>query len=95
MKGLGVVLSQQGEDNKVYPVAYASCALSPQEQRVTELQTLAVVWAVRHCLAYLYGSSVVVFTDDSAVRAALISTESMPIGEAKFTAVVLRTLRSK
>ena len=75
VKGLGAVLSQRGEDDKVHPVAYASRALSPQEQRysVTELETLAVVWAIKHYLAYLYGNSVVVYTDHSAVRAVLNS----------------------
>ena len=75
VKGLGAVLSQKGEDGKIHPVAYASRALSPQEQRysVTELETLAVVWAVKHYLAYLYGHDVLVYTDHSAVRAVLNS----------------------
>ena len=99
VKGLGAVLSQRGEDDKVLPVAYASCAMSPQEQRysVTELETLTVVWAIKHYLAYLYGNSVVVYTDHSAVRAVLnspISMESTLVGGAKFMVVVLRTSRS-
>ena len=75
VKGLDAVLSQQGEDDKVHPVAYVSRALSPQEQRysVTELETLTVVWAIKHYLAYLYGNSVVVYTDHSAVRTVLNS----------------------
>ena len=71
--GLGVVLSQRAEDGKVHPVAYASRSLSPQEKRyaITELETLAVVWAVSHFHAYLYGHDVHVFTDHSAVKAVL------------------------
>ena len=67
------MLSQTGEDCKINPVAYASRALSPQEQRysVTELKTVAVVWAVKHYLAYLYGQDVLVYTDHSAVRGVL------------------------
>ena len=38
---------------------------------VTELETLAVVWAVTHFRAYLYGHDVIVYTDHSAVRAVL------------------------
>ena len=71
--GLGAVLSQRAKDGKVHPVAYASRSLSPQEKRyaITELETLAVVWAVSHFHAYLYGHDVHVFTDHSAVKAVL------------------------
>ena len=67
--GLGAVLSELRM--RVHPVAYASRSLSPQEKRyaVTELETLAVVWAVSHFHAYLYGHNVQVFTDHSAVKA--------------------------
>ena len=70
---LGAVLSQQAEDGKTHPVAYASHSLSPQEKRyaVTELETLAVVWAVSHFHAYLYGHAVHVYTDHSAFKAVL------------------------
>ena len=73
VKGLGAVLSQTQDDGQLHPVAYASRALSPQEKRyaITELETLAVVWAVNHFHAYLYGHDVCVFTDHSAVKAVL------------------------
>lgn len=62
-------------DNKEHPVAYASQALSSQESRyayaIIELEMLAVVWAISHFLAYLYGHDVVIHTDHSAVRAML------------------------
>ena len=59
--GLGAVLSQPARDGRLHPVAYASHSLSPQQKRyaITELETLAVVWAVSH------------FTDHSAVKAVL------------------------
>ncbi len=41
----------------------------------TKLETLAVVWAIKHYLAYLYGHNVVVYTDHSAVRAVLNSPQ--------------------
>ena len=71
--GLGAVLSQPQEDERIHPVAYASRALSPQEANysVTELETLAVVWAVTYFHTYLYGHSVTVFTDHTAVKALL------------------------
>lgn len=71
--GLGAVLSQKLPDQKLHPVAFASRALSPPEKNysVTELETLAVVWAIKHFHAYLYGNSVKVVTDHSAVRTLL------------------------
>ena len=73
VKGLGAILSQAGEDGKRHPVAYASCALSEPERRyaITELETLAVVWAMNHFHHYLYGHNVTVFTDHFAVKAVL------------------------
>ena len=73
LKGLGAVLSQLQEDNRLHPVAYASRSLSAVEKRyaVTELETLAVVWAISHFHAYLYGHDVTVYTDHSAVKAVL------------------------
>ena len=38
---------------------------------MTELETLAVVWALNHFHAYLYGNEVTVYTDHSSVRAVL------------------------
>ena len=72
-KGLGAILSQKYQVGLIQPVAYASRSLSPIEKRygVTELETLAVVWAVTHFRAYLYGHDVIVITDHSAVRAVL------------------------
>jgi len=72
-QGLGAVLSQRQEDNKLHPIAFASRALANPEKNyaVTELETLAVVWAVKHFRAYLYGHDVQVVTDHSAVKALL------------------------
>ena len=75
IQGLGSVLSQRQEDGKLHPIAYASRALSPGERNygITELETLAVVWAVTHFRAYLYGSCVTVYTDHSAVKSVLLN----------------------
>ena len=76
---LRAVLSQVQEDGKLHPVAYASRALKPSEKNysVTELETLAVVWAVTHFHYYLYGNSVTVLTDHSAVKAVLEMSNPM------------------
>ena len=73
IKGLGAVLSQTQADNRLHPVAYASRALTPAEKNyaITELETLAVVWAITHFHVYLYGHDVTVYTDHTAVKAVL------------------------
>ena len=73
IQGLGVVLSQVQDYGKLHPVAYTSQALNPSEKNysVTELETLAIVWAVTHFHSYLYGNKVTVITDHSVVKAIL------------------------
>ena len=71
--GIGAVLSQVGSDNHFHPIAYASHSLTHSERNygIIELETLAVVWAMDHFRCYLYGQSVVIYTDHSAVKAVL------------------------
>jgi len=71
-KGLGAVLEQQ-QEGVSHPVAFASRTLSKHEQRygITELETLAVVWRLRHFRAYLYGHRVTIITDHAPVKALL------------------------
>ena len=73
LSGVGAILSQQQPDGKLHPVAYASRALSPPDINygITELETLAVVWAVAHFRTYLYGQIVTIYTDHAAVKAVL------------------------
>ena len=74
--GLGAILSQKAEDDQLHPVAFASQALSPPENyAVTDLETLTVVWAIRHFHAYLYGHDMEVMTDHLAVKS-LLATPS-------------------
>ena len=53
--GLGAILSQYQEDQKLHPVAYASRSTSASEANyaITNLETLGVVWAVTHFQYYL------------------------------------------
>ena len=73
IKGLGAVLSQAQEGGNLHPVGYASRALSPSEVHygITDLETLAVVWAISHFSHYLYGNRVVAYTDHTAVKSVL------------------------
>jgi len=92
IKGIGAMLSQQQEDGWVHPVAFASRALLQQERNysVTDLETLAVVWAVSHFHAYLYGHDVEIRTDHSAVKPVLSIPSpkgNMLVGGVRFTVV--------
>ena len=71
--GLGAVLAQTGDDGCVHPIAYASRSLSSHERNyaITELETLALVWGVKHFRAYLLGHHCVVYTDHAACTSLL------------------------
>ena len=73
INGLGAVLQQTQDDSKLHPVAYASRSLTDAERNysITELEVLAVVWALTRFHSYLYGQSVTVVTDHTAVKAVL------------------------
>ena len=72
-EGLGAVLVQRSESGAVHPIAYASRTLQPSERNygVTELETLGVVWAVKHFHPYIYGHRCEVFTDHEALKSLL------------------------
>ena len=71
--GLGAVLNQEQDNGKLHPIAYASRSLSASERNygITELETLAVAWAISHFHCYVYGQEVAVVTDHSVVKAVL------------------------
>ena len=71
--GLGAVLAQKQDDGTVQPVAYASRTLQSHENNycVAEMETLGVVWAVRHFRHYLYGHHCDVFTDHEELKSML------------------------
>ncbi|GMF24511.1 unnamed protein product [Phytophthora fragariaefolia] len=67
--GLGVVLSQD-QGNGDQPVAYASKVNSPlvAKYNISELECLAVVWAVRLFRPHLYGRKFTIVTDHVALK---------------------------
>ena len=73
IQGIGAVLSQEQDDGKLHPVAFASRAVNQAERNysITDQETLAVVWAMSHFRTYLYGQDVTVYTDHAAVKAVL------------------------
>lgn len=66
--GLGAVLEQK-EDDKRYPIAYASRQTNNSELKYcpTELEVAAILFAVEHFEVYLLGNPVTVFTDHQAL----------------------------
>ena len=56
-QGLGAVLLRRQEDGKLHLIVYGSRALSGAEKNygITDLETLAVAWAISHFHYYLYG----------------------------------------
>ena len=72
--GLGAVLAQK-HNGEVHPIAYASRTLDPHEKNygISELETLALVWAVRYFRPYLLGHRTIVYTDHSACTSLLNS----------------------
>ncbi len=68
--GIGATLMQADDRGKHRPVAYASRVLTVAESRysVTDLETLAIVWSLRHFRDLIYGYQVTVCTDHQAVK---------------------------
>ena len=66
--GLGAILCQVKRE-KVYIIAFASKALSPTEQRYSQLEreAFAIIWGCEHFQLYLLGSRFVVWTDHKAL----------------------------
>ena len=63
------MLSQTQKDGSTRPIAFASHTLQSSEVScITELEALAVVWAVKHFHQYLYGHKCQVITDHEALK---------------------------
>jgi hypothetical protein len=69
--GLGAILSQIDEHGKERPVAFASKSLTGAQTNysATELELLAVIWAVTHKFSqYLLGNDIIVYSDHEALK---------------------------
>ena len=74
---IGAILGQR-EDGKPYVIYYASKTLNEAQRNytTTEKELLAIVFALDKFRAYLVGSSIVVFTDHSALKYLLITQDA-------------------
>ncbi|PIC11955.1 hypothetical protein B9Z55_028750 [Caenorhabditis nigoni] len=64
-QGVGAVLAQEAKDGQQHPIAFASKSLTPAETRyhVTDLEALAMVFALKRFKTIIYGTKVLVYTD--------------------------------
>lgn len=78
--GLGGILLQRQNDDKLHPVAYFSRKTSPTEAKYHsyELETLAVVETLKKYRAYLVGRDFVVVTDCNALKASSNKKQLIP-----------------
>ena len=89
---LGAILSQN-KDGHVHPIAYASRALDCHESNygITELETLGLVWAVRHFCPYILGHQTTIITDHTACTSLLMKTVR-PSGKLARWALVIQEM---
>jgi ribonuclease HI len=66
---IGAILMQQDQDGKISIVSTASRVLTQTEQRYTtcEMELLAVVYALNKFRIYIYGSKVILNTDNKGL----------------------------
>ena len=77
--GLGAVLVQTDDKGREFPVAYSSRRTSPTESKygATQLEVLAVVWAVKLLHHYLAGRPFKLVTDHQAIKS-LMNMQNPP-----------------
>lgn len=77
--GVGGILMQKHGD-KWHPVAYFSkqCTYEQSRYHSYELETMAIVFSLRHFRTYLLGKQFTIYTDCAAVRATAVKKDLIP-----------------
>lgn len=75
--GLGAILLQEDEEKEMKIVSCISRALTKAESNypVTELEALAIVWAIKRFRPYVYGKKLTILTDHRALCSLMQKTE--------------------
>ena len=78
---VGAILSQKDNEERERVIAYASRSLNKHERNygITELECLAVIWAVKHFHHYLHGQKFLIVTDHAAL--AYLKNMVNPVGK--------------
>jgi hypothetical protein len=75
--GLGAILSQKNENDKEVVIAYASRRTNNNERNypITDLECLAIIWAVKHFHKFLIGTKFKIITDHAALKSLMKDKE--------------------
>src|SRR6266498_1826981 len=69
-KGLRAILAQEGQDKRIHPVMFISYKNNHHERNylITDLEGLAIFWAVKKLKRYLRGIPFIIVTDHSVLK---------------------------
>ena len=75
--GLGAILSQKNENDKEVVIAYASRRTNNNERNypITDLECLAIIWAVKHFHKFLINTKFRIITDHAALKSLMKDKE--------------------
>ncbi len=80
-EGLGAILAQEGSDKRIHPITFILYKNNCHERNypITDLEGLAVFWAVKKLKRYLRGIPFIIVTDYSALKY-IFTKEEIPKG---------------
>jgi hypothetical protein len=80
-EGVGAILAQEQDDGRIHPIQFVSHRNNKAERNypITDLEGLAVIWAVKKLKRYLRYSPFKIVTDHSALKY-LFSKDEIPEG---------------